>query len=70
MPPVEPDLPKTPFEKICGDYFQLGANNYLVVVDHLSGWPEVVQVKSGHLVRRASVMPYRGYSLHLEYQKR
>ena len=47
MPPVEPDLPKTPFEKICGDYFQLGANNYLVVVDRLSGWPEVVQVKSG-----------------------
>ena len=23
------------------------ANNYLVVIDRFSGWPEVVQVKSG-----------------------
>ena len=47
LPPNEPELPKAPFEKVCGDFFKLGGYYYLVVVDRLSGWPEVVQVKSG-----------------------
>ena len=41
LPPTEPTLPKVPFEMICSDYFQLAGNHYLVVVDRLSGWPEV-----------------------------
>jgi len=48
LPPTEPTLPKVPFEMICSDFFQLAGNHYLVVVDRLSGWPEVVQVKTGN----------------------
>ena len=48
LPPTEPSLPKVPFEMICSDFFQLAGNHYLVVVDRLSGWPEVVQVKIGN----------------------
>ena len=33
---------------ICSNFFQLAGNHYLVVVDRLSGWPEVVQVKTGN----------------------
>jgi hypothetical protein len=47
LPPVEPKLPEAPFEKICGDFFKLGGYYYLVVVDRLSGWPEVVKIKPG-----------------------
>jgi len=46
LPPVEPKIPKVPFEMICSDYFKLGGYWYLVTVDRLSGWCEVVQVKS------------------------
>ena len=45
LPPIEPELPKAPFEKICADFFKLAGNYYLVVVDRLSGWPEVIQMK-------------------------
>ena len=47
LPPVEPKLPEAPFQKICGDFFKLGGYYYLVVVDRLSGWPEVVKIKPG-----------------------
>ena len=47
LPPNEPELPKAPFEKICADFFKLSGNHYLVIVDRLSGWPEVVQIKQG-----------------------
>ena len=45
LPPKEPDLPKAPFEKICADFFKLAGHFYLVMVDRLSGWPEVLKVK-------------------------
>ena len=47
LPPVEPKIPKVPFEMICSDYFKLGGSCYLVIVDRLSGWSEVIQVKAG-----------------------
>ena len=45
LPPKEPELPKAPFEKICADFFKLAGHYYLVMVDRLSGWPEVLKVK-------------------------
>ena len=48
LPPTETKIPKAPFEMICADYFKLGGNDYLVIVDRLSGWAEVVQVKTGN----------------------
>ena len=47
MPPLAPNVPKVPFEMVCSDFFNLHGKHYLVVVDRLSGWPEVVQVKPG-----------------------
>jgi len=47
LPPVEPKIPKVPFEMICSDFFKLQGNYYLVVADRLTGWPEVIQVKAG-----------------------
>ena len=44
LPPNEPELLKAPFENICVDFFKLSGNHYLVIVDRLSGWPEVVQI--------------------------
>ena len=46
-PTVEPKIPKVPFEMVCSDYFKLGGGCYLVIVDRLSGWSEVFQVKAG-----------------------
>ena len=46
LPPVEPKIPTVPFQMICSDYFKLGGHSYLVIVDRLSGWCEVVQVKA------------------------
>ena len=46
LPPVEPKIPSVPFQMICSDYFKLGGHSYLVIVDRLSGWCEVVQVKA------------------------
>ena len=45
LPPVEPNLPKVPFQMIAADYFDLRGHHYLVVVDRLSGWLEVLQIK-------------------------
>ena len=48
IPPItNSDVPKVPFEKIFGDYFQLQGKHYLIIGDRLSGYPEVLQVKPG-----------------------
>ena len=47
LPPKQPELPTAPFEQVCADFFKLSGHYYLVLVDRLSGWPEVVQIKQG-----------------------
>ena len=42
-PPLAAQEPVYPFQCICGDYFKYKGCNYMVVVDHYSGWPIVQQ---------------------------
>ena len=46
-PPMTPEIPQHPFEMIYADFFELQGNYYLIFGDRLSGWTEVVKVKSG-----------------------
>ena len=46
-PPFMPRIPKTPFEMIVADYFTLHGKHYLIIGDRLSGWTEVLQIKTG-----------------------
>ena len=46
LPPTAPEMPKTPFQMIFGDYFKLGGKWYLVIGDRLSAWTEVVHVRT------------------------
>ena len=39
-------LPSHPWEKVASDLFNLDDSTYLIVVDYLSRYPEVVQLKS------------------------
>ena len=39
----EPDIPQMPFESIAADYFDFAGSHYLVVVDRLSNWVEVMR---------------------------
>ena len=43
----EPRIPKTPFESLVADYFDLEGHHYLVIADRLSGWSEIIQIKQG-----------------------
>ena len=54
MPPIEPHLPTTPFECIAADYFHLAGHYYLVVVDRLSGWIEIKEIKTSHFTTGAA----------------
>lgn len=36
-----PDLPTSPWEKVGMDLFHLKGNNYLVVIDYYSNYPEL-----------------------------
>ena len=47
LPPMEPRIPKFPFEMIYSDYFKLQGNYYLIVGDRLSGWTEIYRTKPG-----------------------
>ena len=47
LPPAPPQIPSTPFESTLADFFDLDGQHYLVVADHLSGWPEVFKCKPG-----------------------
>ena len=38
LPPIEPLIPKVPFESIVCDYFQFKGWYYFVAADRLSGW--------------------------------
>ena len=53
LPPTAPEIPKTPFQMIFGDYFELGGNHYLVIGDRLSGWTEVLQMRKSPSSRGA-----------------
>ena len=46
-PPIEPCIPKTPFEAVACDYFHFMGYYYFVAADRLSGWPEIQQIKVG-----------------------
>ncbi|XP_064111212.1 uncharacterized protein K02A2.6-like [Macrobrachium nipponense] len=37
--------PSRPFESVSADFFQVAGKSFLVVADHLSGWPVVVPCK-------------------------
>ena len=52
-PPVEPQVPLTPFECILADYCHVGKAHYLVTADRLSGWIEVEKVAVGSSLTRA-----------------
>ena len=39
-------VPSRPWEKIGADYFTIATQNYLLVVDYFSKYPEIVPVKS------------------------
>ena len=41
------DPPKWPFEHLSADFFQLAGKSWLVIVDHYTGWPRVVDSKNG-----------------------
>ena len=47
LPPTVSELPKTPFQKIYSDFFELFGQHYLIVGDRLSGWTEVLKIKPG-----------------------
>ena len=47
LPPMEPRIPKFPFEMVYADYFKLQGNHYLIIGDRLSGWTEVFRTKAG-----------------------
>ena len=46
-PRFEPDIPSMPFESIATDYFAFEGRHYLVIVDRLSGWIEVMRAPVG-----------------------
>jgi hypothetical protein len=46
-PPTPSSDPVYPFEMVCADYFHYAGNNYLVVVDRYSGWPEIWRLSGG-----------------------
>ena len=41
LPPHDPPKLDYPFQQICADYMTLNGIQYLVVVDRLTGWPDV-----------------------------
>ena len=46
LPPHDqPDL-EFPFQQVCADYMSLNGIPYLVVVDRLTGWPNVLRAKN------------------------
>jgi hypothetical protein len=47
LPPVEPEIPKSPFECCFSDYADLGKSHYLIMGDRLSGWLEIVKINVG-----------------------
>lgn len=47
LPPMEPRVPKFPFQMVYADYFKLQGNHYLIIGDRLSGWTEVFRTKAG-----------------------
>ena len=47
LPPVEPMIPKYPFECIACDFFHYRGWYYFVAADRLSGWTEQQRVKVG-----------------------
>ena len=47
LPPIEPLIPKVPFESIVCDYFQFKGWYYFVAADRLSGWTEQQKIKLG-----------------------
>ena len=46
-PPIEHNIPTTPFEAIACDYFQYIGHYYFVAADRLSGWLELQQIMVG-----------------------
>ena len=44
LPPTAPKLPTTPFQMVYADYFELMAKHYLIIVDRLSGWTELLSL--------------------------
>ena len=46
MPPIEPMLPTMPFECIVADYCHLAGQYYLIIADRLSGWIEIVHIRT------------------------
>ena len=47
LPPMEPRIPKFPFEMLYSDYFKLKGHWYLIIGDRLSGWTEIYRTKVG-----------------------
>ena len=47
LPPVEPLIPKVPFESIVCDFFHFKGWYYFVAADRLSGWTEQQRIKVG-----------------------
>ena len=45
LPPQDPPKLDYPFQQICADYMTLNGVQYLVVVDRLTGWPDVRRSK-------------------------
>ena len=45
-PMIPHDIPNRPWEKLGADYFSFAGNDYLLVVDHFSKYPEVVRMNS------------------------
>ena len=45
LPPIEPNMPTTPFEALACDYFMFRGWNYLVAADRLSGWTEIFRIR-------------------------
>ena len=46
-PRFPPEIPSMPFESIAADYFDFAGRHYLVIVDRLSGWIEVMKAPVG-----------------------
>ena len=50
QPPLEavpPEIPTSPFQQICSDYFDLQGTHYLVTVDRFTGWVDVRRAEPG-----------------------
>ena len=44
-PIIQHQVPENPWQKVAADLFQIGSENYLVIVDYFSNYAEVIKLR-------------------------